>query len=183
MSVRHTRTGSRRRIRGLAVMSAVMLGLAGPLATPANAANNGSQGGPTMWEVLRCVANPGECQVALDAQSWAQNVTAWKYNGASGHNDRADSFRHCIWTGAMAQRLGYERAGRIAAWHEVKEGQPTREYDMDVANNAMGLMTGSIANRHGGSDTWGWIMNRCQHYERTNQLHGLGGVRGEYPLT
>jgi hypothetical protein len=180
VSVRHGRSRSGSSFRVFAVMVAVALGLAGPLSSSAHAADNDVYRGATTWELLRCATNWDECQVALDAQNWALSVTHWKYPGSTMHNDRADSFRHCIWTGAMAQRLGYERAGRIAAWHEVKEGQPTREYDMDVANNAMGLMTGSIADQHGGSDTWGWIMDRCQRYERTGQLHGLGGVQGQY---
>jgi hypothetical protein len=51
---------------------------------------------------------------------------------------------------------------------------------MDNANNAIGVGVGQNSWAEGGSDTWGYIMNRCEGFARDYKLYGLNGVRGGY---
>lgn len=170
----------RRSARILTVTTLLMaswLGTAGVQSPQAHAES--SYGGASWWEYLYCASHYDACAQAQDAQAWAFGVTAWLFP-EGGHNDVADAFRHCAWSGAMSQRLGYEQAVEITANHELNEGQPAAEYDMDVANNAVGLWLGGLSAYEGGDDTWGWIMGQCESYARSGQLYGLGGELGNY---
>jgi len=91
------------------------------------------------------------------------------------HNDTADAFRHCAWSGAITQRVGEARAERITTRHETAAPgrdslQGYAEMGMDLANNATGRSVGSQANSEGGSDTWGWIIDRCYSLATSDQL-------------
>lgn len=169
---------SRFRRLGVAIAAAGAL-TALPALTPTAVASP-YPGGPSGLEIFHCVGSPRDCIAAADAKDWAFGVTTWKFPGLAAHNDVADAFRHCAWNGAMAQRLGYDRAVRISSNHEVKEKQPQLEYDMDVSNNSVGLSLGSVANRNGGKDTWGWVLKQCHDKAVSKKLYGPGGVEGNY---
>lgn len=66
--------------------------------------------------------------------------------GRNGRNDRSDAFRHCFWSAVLARDLGYENARKFTTAHESKPGNPIKEKEMDLHNNAQGLKIG----RHGG---------------------------------
>lgn len=131
-------------------------------------------------EVLHCITGHwSDCGNAQDAARWSLDVTMWRF-GEQGHNNMADAFRHCTWTGAMAQRMGSDTAAGIAARHELNEGQPDSERAMDDANNIVGNGVGQQSNYAGTDDTWGWILARCEKHARAHMLFGLDGVRGNY---
>ncbi|WP_040738792.1 DUF6973 domain-containing protein [Nocardia tenerifensis] len=119
--------------------------------------------GTTQSERDYCMANAGDCLAADDAKNWATGVAEWRYqnNPRSLHNGVGDAFRHCIWAGAIAQRIGADRAATILSIHENKDDNPLDEWLMDTANNETGVRLGVESNSKGGGDTWGWIMNRC----------------------
>ena len=54
------------------------------------------------------------------------------------HNGTGDAFRHFRWNYAMAQSIGTEAAAAYADSHEVDNGQPADEREMDLRNNRLG---------------------------------------------
>lgn len=132
---------------------------------------------PNYREVLGCVSSPGACLAANDAANWAYGMAAARYPGSALHNDTGDAYRHCIWSGATAQKVGYDTARDITTRHEdaaAAQGQPAEEYTMDINNNSVGLSIGARANAEGGADTWGYVASQCGYAADTGLLYGIG---------
>lgn len=162
-----------RKFAGLAVAfaSASALVMSAPTAAHAESAN-----GPSFDEIVYCLVNVS-CSTVQDATDWASNTAKWRYPNAKQHNDKADAFRHCIWAGALANRLGYDKAHVQSIGHE-QDGDPLDEVLMDVANDLVGLDIGVKSLSEGGKDQWGWIMKECGSLADAHKLYGLGGVQG-----
>jgi hypothetical protein len=86
---------------------------------------------PSRWSL--CISANSLAGQALAA---AQKVE--KQYGWSIHNGGADAYRHCYWSGLMAQKMGVETAKGFGDRHEESTGQPQKERDMDLYNNAKG---------------------------------------------
>lgn len=166
--------------RAVVAVVAAAAGMALTTATAGPSAAAGYDSAEGWYERGYCVTDYGACQQALDAADWASAVTAWLFPGYGGHNDMADAFRHCAWSGATGQRLGYQQAVELTGNHELAAGQPYDEYMMDLSNNAVGLVLAGQSAYYGGADTWGWIMNQCQYLATSYQLYGPGGGFGNY---
>mgnify|MGYP000847831560 FL=1 len=123
------------------------------------------------------------CFAAFDAMGWATRVTNWKFpNDPSQHNGMADAFRHCIWMGATATRIGKVNAFGIGQIHEDHTpNNPQRERDMDESNNLVGAQIGEDARNMNLTDQWGYVIEQCESKARNYQLFGLGGVYGKSP--
>lgn len=125
-------------------------------------------------EVVNCYFNAKACAYAKDAQQWAESITRWKFPNEIALNTRADAFRHCTWSAALTQRVGFETAWQILSTHETSaSSQPANQLRMDMANNYTGTQIGMKARREGGSDQWGWIMNKCEKLARSGQLETI----------
>jgi hypothetical protein len=77
-----------------------------------------------------------------------------------------------VWSAALTQRVGAERAEAITTRHEyasTPSSQSARA--MDFGNNNIGHVVGVQANSEGGDDTWGWIINRCLQLEDADVLY------------
>ena len=62
---------------------------------------------------------------------------------ARSHNDRADAFRHCMWSAMMTKSANAGFAKRYGDAHEYGDhGQPIPERRMDLHNNTWGRDTG-----------------------------------------
>jgi hypothetical protein len=135
-------------------------------------------------EMFDCAILSGfDCGHVLDAQSWAFEVTGWKFPNHDGHNDMADAFRHCTWMGALATRIGSNDAYTIGFIHEDagdRRGQPKAEREMDEWNNFIGAGIGDDAVQSGESDTWGYVLRTCETLAKSGELYGLDGVKGGY---
>ena len=166
------------RFRPSIVAATIALGVVGALAGSTSAQANpwdyDVYDGASAYEAVNCVANWDVCQEARKAAGWSFSVTAWKFPGEDAHNTRADAFRHCAWSGAMAQRLGYGTAVEVLSNHEAASGnQPQDEYDMDISNNAVGATLGYQSNSESAQDKWGWVMDRCEELAKSGQLTTL----------
>lgn len=62
--------------------------------------------------------------------------------GINGHNDKSDAFRHCFWSATLSRDIGKFWAKLFTDAHETKPGQPKKEKEMDLHNNAVGLDIG-----------------------------------------
>lgn len=123
-----------------------------------------------------------DCAHAQDAQLWARDVAAWVFpEHAVQHNDMADAFRHCVWIGALATRVGQQDAYTVGFMHEeYAEDNPSEEYAMDDWNNFIGSMIGEDAVNAGVEDEWGHVLAECESRARSYELYGLDGVLGNY---
>lgn len=169
-------------VRLVAVAAAVVAMLAGGgVAAPQASAEPTIYvpGGRTLTfsEVAYCLSHAADCINGDDAGKWAESVSAGTYPELDQHNTKADAFRHCLWTGAMAQRMGRSGALAIADNHEVQATQPAGEASMDSHNNVVGASLGEQSNSVGTSDTWGWILDQCYQRAESGSLYGLNGER------
>lgn len=119
------------------------------------------------------------CDHAWDARNWAIDVTKWKFP-KSKDGDIGNAFAHCSWSGALATRVGSSDAYGITFIHENRTDNPAPHRLMDEWNNFVGSQIGSEAVSSGASDTWGYVMNKCEEYARDGKLYGLCGVKGAY---
>lgn len=146
------------------------------LGTAAPSQASGNSSGLRSDEVLNCYFNAKACVYANDAKDWAESVTEWRFplTQESNHNTRSDAFRHCSWSAALTNRVGSDTAWQILSTHETSsKRQPEAELRMDMANNYTGTKIGLEARSKGGSDQWGWIMNKCERLARSGQLEVL----------
>lgn len=122
------------------------------------------------------------CGHVPDAKSWAERVTDWQYPGGNKTDGtKANAFKHCIWMGATATRLGELNSRRVGDVHEwVATNQPEDLKDMDKANNLVGVRIGVKAKEDNLSDQWGYVIEECKKQAESNQLHGLNGIKGNY---
>jgi hypothetical protein len=122
-----------------------------------------------------CAAHWVACGIEKDAAEWARSTAIWRYNNdASLEDGVGDAYRHCIFAGALTQRLGEEQATTLLNIHELQGPEvPLKVSIMDYANNATGVKIGAQANQKGGSDTWGWIMEQCGALADSGQLKTL----------
>jgi hypothetical protein len=157
-----------------------ILGVASPTAVADPTIYVPGSGTLTWAEFTYCASHIGECNNAKDAAQWAEGVTIGKYGGNNEelHNGVPDAFRHCLWSGAMAQRMGTDTALTIANNHELLDSAPGSEASMDSYNNHIGVTIGEQSNGVGTSDTWGWIMHECSERADTGALYGQGGQMG-----
>ena len=108
------------RISGHVRKAAAILTTAGlitlvSLGTAVPSQASGSSSGLNSDEVLNCYFNAKACVYANDAKNWAESITEWKFPLAqeSNHNTRADAFRHCSWSAALSNRVGFDTAWQI----------------------------------------------------------------------
>ena len=122
------------------------------------------------------------CRHVPDAKSWAERGTDWQYPGGNKTDGtKANAFKHCIWMGATATRLGELNSRRVGDVHEwVATNQPEDLKDMDKANNLVGVRIGVKAKEDNLSDQWGYVIEECKKQAESNQLHGLNGIKGNY---
>ncbi|WP_454296798.1 SH3 domain-containing protein [Salana multivorans] len=151
-------------------------------ATVAGAAGAESSVDNDWVDLFDCTIVHGwRCTHALDARNWAFDVTDWKYPDHSAHNDEADAFRHCTWTGAMATRLDQSGAYYVGYVHEINDSaQPDAEEEMDLWNNFIGAGLGAKAKELDVDDQWGYVLEHCETLARNGELYGLDGVKGDY---
>ncbi len=121
-----------------------------------------------------------DCYVNADAVAWARGAAEWLYPGPGLEDGIGDAFRHCIWAGALSQRLGHDRAYTLVLIHENIPGNPLRKQAMDVYNDQKGLDIGHEANEAGVDDTWGYVIDRCRSMADARQLNGPYGELGNY---
>lgn len=140
-----------------------------------------SPGSAEPGELAWC-ANPGNwqaCAAGQDAANWAWGTALWLYPDTFATDGRGDAFRHCLWSGATAQRVGENKALELTTNHEKNaRDQVDSSRKMDLKNNATGAALGARSNQVGGSDTWGWILNECRARADAGQLAGPNGVPG-----
>ncbi|GAB2636381.1 DUF6973 domain-containing protein [Nocardia goodfellowii] len=136
--------------------------------------------GSDLADASQCsVLYGANCVHVLDAKTWAENVTKWKF-GRNGRNDMSDAFRHCAWIGAVATRLGQSEAYTVGMIHEENANGPESEYKMDDWNNFIGSGIGAAAVSSGTSDQWGYVLSECESKARAHALYGLDGIKGNY---
>lgn len=169
------RTGRRLAVMATAALAAATLPLGGPGAAPAHAESSGVSTDEMVWCVLSL-----SCVQVKDATDWARATAEWRYGGDSLHNGVGDAFRHCIWAGAIANRVGYDAAYTQVIVHEDLSSDPISEVSMDIANDLTGLEIGIRSHDEGGDDTWGWIMTECASLADAGELAGLDGFVGAY---
>jgi hypothetical protein len=58
--------------------------------------------------------------------------------GELWHNKAGDAYRHFYWSFAMTRSMGKEAAKAYADSHEIDDGQPANEGEMDLNNNRLG---------------------------------------------
>ena len=133
-------------------------------------------------EILNCaVLNGISCAHVADARDWSIRVTDWKFGSANHHNNMADAFRHCAWTGALATRIGEQDSYRVEFVHEeYDKDNNDAEFKMYDWNNFTGASIGAAAVRSGTKDQWGYVLNECESRARAYTLYGLNGVKGNY---
>lgn len=73
-----------------------------------------------------------------EAMSEAFQKTDQLFKG-SKHNNSADAFRHFVWSGLSAQKIGADRAFDFLSAHEDYAANPTDEKNMDMGNNLKGI--------------------------------------------
>jgi hypothetical protein len=161
-----------------AVVSAAGMLMGAGLVIGTGGQAHAESGGASSDEIAWCAMN-FSCLIVNDATSWASSTAEWKYP-ESLHNGKGDAFRHCIWAGALANRVGYDRAFTQVMVHEDPATEPMNEVSMDVANDLTGLGIGDRSRTEGGSDSWGWIMSECATQADGRALAGLDGVIGAY---
>jgi RHS repeat-associated protein len=106
--------------------------------------------GGTHWaERLVCIRHPYSCYIAKKAATLSLKVTDGLYGGHNG-NGLADAFQHIFWAATMTALLGPVRAMEFLTAHETWRGNPARERNMDMGNNALGVGVGLAA----GSNFW-----------------------------
>lgn len=166
---------TRARLAGgfLALAGGLSLTLAGP-AAPALAESYGLTAEELQW----CAMN-GSCLTLHDTATWALRTATWKYPESVSNDGAGDAFRHCIWSGSLAQRVGYDDAYTTVLLHEADE-DGSEAATMDAFNDYAGLEIGVQSNEAGTSDTWGWIMNKCEERLENGELFGLGGAQGKF---
>jgi hypothetical protein len=74
-----------------------------------------------------------------EAMSEAFKKTDQLFKGTSKHNTSADAFRHFVWSGLSANKVGSGRAFDFLKAHEEYAGNPTEEKNMDMRNNLNGI--------------------------------------------
>jgi len=73
-------------------------------------------------------------RLAGDAREAAER----RFPGSDMHNTPADAYRHFRWNYSMTQSIGKEAVQAYADSHEVDDGQPSTEREMDLRNNRLG---------------------------------------------
>lgn len=158
------------RIRAAFCGATLALGMT--VVTPSGPAHAES---PSAGEVLACVGDPAGCVAAQDAARWALGVAQSRYAVVSLEDGSGDAFRHCAWSGALTQRVGDARAEAITTRHEyARQPASYSAQAMDFGNNYIGRWVGARSGAEGGSDTWGWIIDRCAQLQAAGWLYGLG---------
>ena len=134
-------------------------------------------------EGLDCVLqNKLSCQHVETTKKWAEDVTEWKYpNGNKTDGTKANAFKHCIWIGATATRLGETDAYRVGFTHEKYAKDQKSDFRiMDEWNNFIGAGIGAKAKADNLSDQWGYVIDECQKLAESHDLYGPNGVKGAY---
>lgn len=124
---------------------------------------------------------PVSCAQAYRAGEWAKGVTHdWKFKG-SLDGDMGNSFRHCIWIGALTTWVGGEVAYGIGVIYEQESPKnPHSHRSMDEQNNYEGVQIGKDAIQSGISDTWGYVIEACESRAREGSLYGPCRILGGY---
>jgi len=154
----------------MALAGGVALALGSPAAAHAET--------PSPDEVAWCVLN-ANCTTAVDVKDWALRTAQWKYPESFATDGKGDAFRHCIWAGALSQRVGYDTAYTAVMIHEYDEGGSSTA-TMDAFNDYVGLELGPRADSARPKNAWGWIVDECEQRAENQELFGLDGVRGAY---
>jgi hypothetical protein len=139
---------------------------------------------PKPDELVYCALS-WSCLQAKDASDWALSTAEWRYPDSFASDGKGDAYRHCIYSGALAQRIGYTNAYTLVMVHEdmvaaSNDSNLMARNTMDVTNDMIGLGIGVRARNEGWDDQWGWIMSQCEQKVESGELAGLDGVLGAY---
>lgn len=122
------------------------------------------------YEAAHCFLRDN-CAETKDALAWALDVTESEYGTNKGNGDESDAFRHCLWAGALSNRLGQDEAKSILSNHEViAYSQDKKHLEMDMSNNWTGAEIGAKSKKQGGEDEWGWVIEKCESKARSGEL-------------
>ncbi len=108
-------------------------------------------------------ANPWVIDDVEKYADMATNETNSRF-GYSGHNDKTDAFRHCYFSALLSANIGYSTARNFVEAHELWDGNPVNEFDMDMHNNYIGLKIGVF-----GGDNY-TLSNKCMEALNGNKL-------------
>lgn len=89
------------------------------------------------WNMLNCSR-------AKNAADKAFANTNKAFPNQPHHNNAADAFRHCNWSGLMTFTMGGVLAKTFGDMHEDYPGNPEKEKKMDLHNNARGREYGGV---------------------------------------
>ena len=86
------------------------------------------------------------------AKTQAEEETAKRFTPAEAYNGPGDAYRHIVWQGLLANKLGPDIAKSAGDLHESKwlplfgaTGHPQAEINMDLKNNEIGRYIGKDA--------------------------------------
>ncbi len=111
-------------------------------------ADSGNQGfknlsGISLSEAAFIVKHPMDAYLIYQAAQQALSATS--DNMKSSHHfedDKADAFRHFVWSGLVAHEIGYDKAKEYLDAHEEFHKNSQEAKDMDLFNNNKGLAYG-----------------------------------------
>ena len=92
--------------------------------------------GPTQEGVA--ILNPLDARKGYNLSKDARTMTENLFLGAVLRNNKADAFRHALWSFQMTRELGPEMAKRFGDAHEISRPNPDDERLMDLYNNHVG---------------------------------------------
>ncbi|KAI5817907.1 secreted protein [Pyronema omphalodes] len=148
----------------LFLTAALLLCSSGTLATPLEKRQNNA-------ELAYCIkpVNISKCIAARNHANEATLQAQLAYTPDQLHNGRGDAFRHCYWNARMTIDMGGAQAKIFGDLHEMAPGQPQNERNMDLANNAMGIIVGQQT----GSRGYEWAKQVCMNLANTGRLTTL----------
>lgn len=128
------------------------------------------------WDQAWNVGPYDAYQASRDAQA---AISAAVASGLPGlHNGPADALRHCLWSCLMTRDIGADQAKDVGDLHEDEEpDEPTKERQMDLANNAAGRSAANETTCHGKKP----CLQACLDKLKSGDLFGLGGQPLKYP--
>lgn len=124
---------------------------------------------PPNWvpcTVARGLANPA---------TWKANTFFPSYSQIGG---TGDAYRHCLWASWLVIALrDVGKARAITNLHELNPSQSAEQFQMDIANNKLGLRIGQaqleISQRESGTNAYFEADLECERRVRAGDAHTL----------
>lgn len=108
-------------------------------------------------------------------KSLAEEAAAKRFPADEIHNGAGDAYRHIVWQGLLAQKLGQDKAKYFGDFHENPNipfvggyGEPTKESTMDYKNNEIGRYIGKDAKSVQDILNRADIINKYKLYQKYN---------------